>query len=165
MLCIYISISIINCQFCYTIYMLAFNHILAGSIVGAISPAPLVPAVAFTVHFILDVFPHAYGEEPPYTRFLKIQIGVDAIMSVCAILFVLLLFPDRWQIIGVGAFFGLLPDFLWLLWRKGPKWLDTFLDWAHWIQWGERRYGWIFDAFYGMLFCITLYLLAGQPWD
>lgn len=144
--------------------MLAFNHILAGSIVAVVVPAPLVPVVAFASHFVLDLFPHAYGEEPPYSRFLKIQVAVDALASLAVIPILLLLFPDQWLIVGVGAFFGLLPDFLWLAWRKGIKWLDTFLDWAHWIQWGERPYGWIFDAFYGMLMLITLYLLAGQPW-
>lgn len=140
--------------------MLAFNHILAGSIVGAIVPAPVVPVVAFATHFVLDLFPHAHGEEPPYSRFLKIQIAIDALLTVVAIGLVLWLFQDRWFIIGVGAFFGLLPDFLWLLWRRGPKWLDKFLDFAHWIQWGERPYGWIFDAFYGLLMVVILFHLA-----
>lgn len=140
--------------------MLAFNHILAGSIVGAIVPAPVVPVVAFVTHFVLDLFPHAHGEEPPYSRFLKIQIAIDALLTVVAIGLVLWLFQDRWFIIGVGAFFGLLPDFLWLLWRRGPKWLDKFLDFAHWIQWGERPYGWIFDAFYGLLMVVILFHLA-----
>ena len=140
--------------------MLAFNHILAGSIVGAIVPAPAVPAVAFVSHFILDLFPHAHGEEPPYSRFLKVQIAIDAVLTVVAIGLVLWLFQDRWFIVGVGAFFGLLPDFLWLLWRRGPKWLDKFLDFAHWIQWGERPYGWIFDAFYGFVMIVILFHLA-----
>ncbi|USN96391.1 MAG: hypothetical protein H6797_04930 [Candidatus Nomurabacteria bacterium] len=144
--------------------MLAFNHMLAGSIVAVVVPAPLVPVVAFASHFALDLFPHAYGEEPPYSRFLKIQVVIDTLVSLAVILFLLLLFPDKYLIVGVGAFFGFLPDLLWVFWRKGIKWLDKFLDWAHWIQWGERRYGWIFDAFYGMVMCITLYILAGQPW-
>ncbi len=136
--------------------MLAFNHLLAGSIVATIVPAPLVPVVAFSSHFVLDLFPHAYGEEPPYSRFLKIQILIDAAVSLLVIVFLFLLFPKNWLLIMTGSFFGLLPDFLWILWRKGPKWLDKFLDWAHWIQWGERPYGWIFDAFYGMMMVIIL---------
>jgi hypothetical protein len=141
--------------------MLAFNHILAGSIVAVIVPAPLVPIVAFTTHFVLDTFPHAFGEEPPYSRFLKIQIAIDAVISVIAILFLGWLFPpDQWLNIGVGAFFGLLPDFLWIFWRRGPKWLDKFLDFAHWIQWGERPYGWIFDAFYGFIMVAALFALT-----
>lgn len=136
--------------------MLAFNHLLAGSIVATIVPAPLVPVVAFASHFILDLFPHAHGEEPPYSRFLKTQIWIDAVVSVAVLVFLFLLFPDNWPIIMTGAFFGFLPDALWILWRKGPKWLDKFLDFAHWIQWGERPYGWIFDAFYGMTMVIIL---------
>ncbi len=140
--------------------MLAFNHILAGSIVAVITPTPLIPITAFVSHFVLDLLPHAHGEEPPYSRFLKIQIATDAVVSLFAVAFIVWLFPDNWPVIGMGAFFGLLPDFLWLLWRKGPKWLDKFLDFAHWIQWGERPYGWIFDAFYALMMVITLHLLA-----
>ena len=143
--------------------MLAFNHILAGSIVANIVPVPLVPVVAFASHFVLDMFPHAHGEEPPYSRFWKIQLAVDAVVSLLAVVFIIWLFPANWLLVGMGAFFGVLPDVLWLVWRKGLKWLDKFLDWAHWIQWGERPYGWIFDAFYGLVMGITLYLLAGQP--
>jgi len=142
--------------------MLAFNHILSGSIIAVVTPAPLVPFVAVASHFILDTFPHAHGEEPPFSRFLKIQIAADALVSVGALILVFALFPPQWLIVGIGAFFGLLPDFLWLIWKKGPKWLDKFLDWAHWIQWGERPYGWIFDAFYGFLFVFTLFALADK---
>lgn len=140
--------------------MLGFNHLLAGSIVAVIVPAPLVPVIAFTSHFLLDLFPHAHGEEPPFSRFLKIQFGVDAVLCIITIPFLLWLFPDRWFIVGIGAFFGFAPDLLWLFWHRGPKWLDKFLDWAHWIQWGERPYGWIFDALYGFLFTFTLFVLA-----
>lgn len=143
--------------------MLAFNHILSGSIVGLIVPAPFVPLVAFVSHYLLDLMPHAYGEEPPYTRFLKIQIAVDAVVSLLAIVLVVWLFPTRWPLAALGAFFGFLPDALWVFWRKGgPRWFQKFLDWAHWIQWGERPYGWIFDAFYAFAFSFTLFALAGK---
>jgi hypothetical protein len=140
--------------------MLAFNHLLAGSIVAVMTPAPLVPVIAFASHFILDLFPHAHGEEPPFSRFLKIQIYIDVVLCVVTIFFLLWLFPDRWLIVSIGAFFGFLPDALWIFWRKGPKWFDKFLDFAHWIQWGERPYGWIFDAFYAMVMIIALSHLA-----
>lgn len=141
--------------------MLAFNHILAGSIIGAIAPAPLVPVIAFSSHFLMDMIPHAHGEEPPFSRFLKWQIAADALVSLCAIAFIVWLFPDTWLLVGVGAFFGLLPDFLWLLWRRGgPQWLDTFLDWAHKIQWAELRHGWILDSLYGLVFACILFMIA-----
>lgn len=136
--------------------MLAFNHILTGSIIATVVPAPLVPLVAFASHFVLDVLPHSNGEEPPYSRALKIQFAVDAVVSLFIVVLIIWLFPANWFLMGIGAFFALLPDFLWLLWRRGPKWLDKFLDWAHWIQWGERPYGWIFDATYGMVLLIFL---------
>ena len=136
--------------------MLAFNHLMAGSIIATMVPAPLVPIVAFASHFVLDLFPHAHGEEPPYSRFLKTQIAIDAVLSVFVVGLIFWLFPTNWPLIMMGAFFGLLPDFLWIFWKRGPKWLDKFLDWAHWIQWGERPYGWIFDAYYGLIMVILL---------
>jgi len=141
--------------------MLAFNHILSGSIIGLVVPAPLVAPVAFATHFLFDMLPHSFGEEPPFSRRLKIQIGADAAVSVAAIVFVVILFPHKVLLTGLGAFFATIPDALWLFWRRGgPKWFDKLLDFAHWIQWGERPYGWIFDTFYGLMMCITLYLLA-----
>lgn len=141
--------------------MLAFNHILSGSIIGLLVPAPLIAPVAFVTHFIFDMLPHAMGEEPPFSRNLKIQIGIDAVVTVAAIIFVIALFPDKLFIVGLGAFFATVPDALWLFWRRGgPKWFDGMLDFAHWIQWGERPYGWIFDAFYGLMMVITLHLLS-----
>jgi len=143
--------------------MLGFNHLLAGSIVAVIVPAPLVPFVAFASHYVLDLFPHSFGEEPPFSRMLKVQIGIDAVLCVLTLILLFWLFPTIWPIIYVGAFFGFLPDALWIFWKKGgPKWFQSFLDWAHWIQWGERPYGWIFDALYGFLFGFTLFVLAGK---
>ena len=144
--------------------MLGFNHTLAGSIVALITPAPLVPVVAFVSHFLLDLTPH-FGRSDtvyPYTRSFKIWLVWDALLCIAGLAFAISLFPDRWVIICVGAFFGTLPDFLWLLHHKWQPWFDKFLDWAEWIQWGERPYGWIFDVFYGLLFSFILFALAGK---
>lgn len=135
---------------------------LAGSITAVIVPAPLVPLVALVSHFILDLTPH-FGRSNTvyaYTKPFKIWLTIDALLCLAALGFAISLFLDQWLIICIGAFFGALPDFLWLLWHRGPKWLDRFLDWAEWIQWGERPYGWIFDATYGLLMTITLFLLS-----
>lgn len=148
---------------CYTFSMLVFNHMLAGSIVALTVPGPLVPVVAFSSHYLLDMTPHGYGEEPPFSRRLKIQFAADAVVSVITLVFLLCFFPmAQWPAIGIGVFFGVLPDALWAFWRKGPKWLDRILDFSHWIQWGERTYGWIFEAFYGFLFVFTLFALTGR---
>lgn len=148
---------------CYTRGMLLFNHALAGATIGAIIPAPLVAPVAFATHFLLDMMPHAHGEEPPFSRFLKVQIAADLVLTVCALGFLYYIFPeDQRFIIGVGALFGMLPDFLWILWKRGPKWLDKFLDWAHWIQWAEWRHGWAMDALYASLFVYILLLFTDK---
>lgn len=142
--------------------MLGFNHTLAGSIVAVIVPAPLVPIVALVSHFVLDLTPHFGRSETvyPYTKSFKRLLITDGLLCILGMLFATWLFPDEWLIVGIGAFFGVLPDFLWPLWHRGMGWLDKLLDWAEWIQWGERPYGWIFDAFYALMMCITLYLLS-----
>ena len=142
--------------------MLAFNHTLAGSIIAVIAPPPLVPLIALGSHFLLDLTPHFGNSETvkPYTNSFKRLLVLDGFLCIAGLLFAIWLFPAQWFIICVGAFFSVFPDLLWPLWQHGMKWLDKFLDWAHWIQWGERPYGWIFDAFYGVMMAITLYLLA-----
>ncbi|MFZ2544817.1 MAG: hypothetical protein WAW80_02475 [Candidatus Saccharimonadales bacterium] len=144
--------------------MLGFNHVLAGSIIAVITPAPLVPVVALASHFILDLSPHSGDSETryAYSKLFKVQLVIDALLCIASLGLAMWLFPDKWFIAGVGAFFGILPDFLWVMWHKGPKWLDKFLDWANWIQWGERPYGWMFDAFYGMLMILALLKLSGN---
>jgi hypothetical protein len=142
--------------------MLAFNHVLAGSIIAVVTPAPIVPFVALASHFILDLSPHTGDSETRYAynnQFIA-QLIIDALLCLAAIIFAVWLFPSQWLIIGIGAFLAVMPDFLWPLWHHGPKWLDKFLDWAQWIQWGERPYGWIFDVFYGFLMVFTLVVLS-----
>lgn len=142
--------------------MLGFNHVLAGSIIAVITPAPLVPIVALASHFILDLFPH-FGESDtvkPGTKSFRNLLLLDGLLCIGGYLLAVSLFPSQWFTIAIGAFFAAFPDVLWLAWHRGPKWLDRFLDWAHWIQWGERPYGWIFDAFYGMMMAIILFLLS-----
>lgn len=142
--------------------MLGFNHVLAGSIVAVITPAPLVPVAALVSHFLLDLTPH-FGRSKtayPYTRPFKWLLAADGLLCISGFIFALLLFHDKWFIVGAGAFFGLMPDMLWPLWHHGPKWLDKFLDWAEWIQWGERPYGWILDVLYGIFFAVLLYFLS-----
>lgn len=144
--------------------MLGFNHTLAGSIIAILVPAPLVPFVALGSHFILDTTPH-FGETEtiyPYTKSFIGVIVLDGFLCFVALSIAIWLFPDEWPVICIGAFFGILPDFLWPLWHHGPKWLDKFLDWAQWIQWGERPYGWMFDVLYAFLFSFTLFAIAGK---
>jgi hypothetical protein len=142
--------------------MLGFNHTLAGSIVAVIVPAPFIPIVALVSHFILDLSPH-FGFRPqdnPYKKPFVFILILDGLMCIACTLLAMALFPDKWFLVGMGAFFGILPDLFWPLWHKGPKWLDKFLDFAEWIQWGERPYGWIFDALYGFFMIVILYMLA-----
>lgn len=141
--------------------MLGFNHTLAGSIIAVITPAPLVPLVAFVSHFLFDMTPH-FGRHPkiyPYTSSFKKLLVLDAVLCFSALAFAVILFPDKWLIIAIGAFFSTLPDFMWIV--KGKvSFLNTFFHWAEVIQWGERPYGWIFDVTYAMGFTLILWYLS-----
>ena len=153
------------CQFCYTSTMLGFNHVLAGSIIAVITPAPFVPFVALASHFLFDTFPH-FGESKtvyPYTKSFKWLLAIDALACILGLILAIWLFPSQWFIVLIGVFFSASPDFLWLFeHRGGPQWFQRFLVWANRIQWGERPYGWLFDVFYAGLFVFTLFALAGK---
>jgi len=141
--------------------MTGFNHTLAGCIIAVITPAPLVPFVAFASHFLLDATPH-FGRNPqykPYTKKFKRLLVVDAFACTASLLLAIYLFPDKWFILGVGALFSTLPDFMWLL-RGRVDWLRPFFRFAGWVQWGERPYGWIFELLYCGAFVLILLALA-----
>lgn len=141
--------------------MTGFNHTLTGAIVAVVVPAPLVPLAAFVSHFICDAFPH-FGNHPtitPHSRNLKNLIIADGMLCVIALLFAIWLFPDKWFVIGLGAFFACLPDFMWIFKRQlhTPQW---FLRFSSWIQWGERPWGWILELLYAAIFVSLLILLS-----
>ena len=144
--------------------MLGFNHVLTGSIVAVIAPAPLVPFVALASHFLFDTFPH-FGRSKtiyPYTGSFKRLLLADGIACIAGVSLAILLFPHLWLIILIGAFFGAAPDILWIWRNHGPRWFQSFLRFANWIQWGERPYGWVFDVIYGVVFVLILLLLANK---
>lgn len=144
--------------------MLGFNHALSGSIIAVITPAPMVPVVAFVSHYLLDLTPH-YGNDPRLEspKAFKKLLAIDGVLCIGSVIFAIWLFPAQWFMIGVGAFFAVLPDLFWVfLKHRISKSFDKFLDWAGRIQWGERPYGWIFDATYGLLFVLFLISLGGK---
>lgn len=141
--------------------MLGFNHTLAGCIIAVITPAPLVPFVAFASHFLLDMTPH-FGRSKrvyPYTKQFIWMLILDAILCTLSLFIAISLFPDKWMILAIGAFFATLPDFMWLL-KDRVKLLDPFFAFASKIQWAEHPYGWIFDITYGYIFLIILFRIA-----
>lgn len=141
--------------------MLGFNHTLAGSIVAVITPAPLVPAVAFISHLLLDITPH-FGKHQgfkPYNRNFKILLLVDAVLCFGVLFLAWWLFPDKWLIVAIGAFFGTLPDFMWLL-RGKTRLLNGFFILAEKIQIAEHPRGWLMELLYALSFGAGLVWLA-----
>lgn len=148
--------------------MTGTNHTLVGAIIAVTLPPPLVPAVALISHFVLDALPH-FGRHPEinpgdrrhYPKIFKYWLVGDAILCFTALFGAWALFPNKWLIITIGAFFAAGPDFLWLLEPHAKtRWAKKFFAFAKWIQWGERPWGWILEIIYGFLFASLLFTLS-----
>lgn len=141
--------------------MTGYNHTLAGAIAAVALPAPLAPFAALISHFIFDAFPHfgRHDELKPYTSSFVSLLVVDGMLCILALIFALVLFPDKWILILLCTFLSTLPDFLWLLEGRVPR-LEGFFKFAADIQWGERPWGWILEIIYGVIFATILILLS-----
>ena len=138
--------------------MIGFNHALAGSIIGILTPAPFVPVVALASHYLMDMLPH-FGEHTrikPYTRSFKFLLLFDALICFGILATSLYLRPDMYIGIIMGTFFACLPDFLWLIQNKvKTKWGRFYFKFAKKIQWGESPDGWTYEVFaFGLLILI-----------
>ncbi|NLA42790.1 hypothetical protein GX865_01350 [Candidatus Saccharibacteria bacterium] len=141
--------------------MIGFNHALAGVIIAATVPAPLVPVVALASHFLMDALPH-FGNSvifKPYTKAFKRLLLVDAVLCTTILAFSFWLFPDKWWLMIIGTFFATLPDFLWLL-EGRVKWLQRYFAFAKKIQWSETPEGWTYELIYLSLLFLTLSIVA-----
>lgn len=144
--------------------MIGFNHALSGALVAVLTPTEYlvyVPIVAFIVHFILDVFPH-YGRDdtaPVHSKKFNRILMLDAVLSMVFVAIACLLYPDKLLWIGLGAFFAMLPDFLWIFHyyiKVNWKPAKIFFRFAQVIQWGERPWGWSLEILYAMIMLAVL---------
>jgi len=140
--------------------MTGTNHTLAGAIIAVLVPPPLVPLVAFASHFVLDALPHfgnrswmpATGADP-YSRTFKYWLVFDAVGCFAALFGAWWLFPDKWLIITIGAFFAAGPDFLWLFEKYAHgAFARKFYRFAAKIQWAELPWGWVLELLYAAIF-------------
>lgn len=134
--------------------MIGFNHALTGTIIGIITPTPLIPVVALASHFIMDALPH-FGEDSrfkPYTKSFKALLIFDAIICFGTLALGISLRPDMALDIALGAFFATLPDFLWLLESRAKgKLASYYFKFAKRIQRFESPDGWTYEV---MAFCL-----------
>lgn len=130
--------------------MIALNHMLTGTAIAiAVKQPALVVPLAFLSHFVLDSTPH-FGGMPFYEyghRLFPYAMAADGILSITAVATVMWLAPDMAFIIGIGAFFAILPDILWLG-HYVLKWQHWFFRFHQRIQWFERPPGIIVEASY-----------------
>lgn len=140
--------------------MIGFNHALSGALVAVLTPPEYItyiPLIAFILHFVLDMFPH-YGRDdtaPVHSKKFNRILTIDAVLCVVFVALAAWLYPDKIVWIGIGAFFAMLPDFLWVFHyyiKINNKAASMFFKFAEKIQWGERPWGWSLEILYAMMF-------------
>lgn len=141
--------------------MFLTNHALTGAAIGLALPAPeAVVPLAFASHFALDALPHFgmahwsnfQGFQDPRWR----AVGTaDSVLATGVAVGLCLIFPGRALPIALGAFCAMLPDLFYVPEIFFKVRLDKALRrFHHWVQWGERPWGWI----------IELAWAAGMAW-
>jgi hypothetical protein len=143
--------------------MTGVNHALTGAAMGLLFKNPLLVApAAFASHLILDTTPHFGSDWLKHkpNRFRN-WILAEGVGSALVTLIVMALWPQYWFAIGIGAFFAVLPDLLWvfphLLGQKRPT--DAFSRFHSWIQWSETPLGCITElVWFGLVISIFIRL-------
>lgn len=137
--------------------MIALNHTLTGAAIAiAVKQPALAIPLAFLSHFVLDAIPH-FGDVPIYTyghpKFLYIA-AADGLISIGSIWFIMACNPQLALVIGLGAFFAILPDLFWLG-HFARKWKHWFFTFHQKIQWFERPPGIMVEVSY-LIFISTV---------
>jgi hypothetical protein len=143
--------------------MTGLNHTLVGAAVALTFKNPiLIAPIALASHFVCDALPH-FGDHPklkPYNSAFMKYLRIEALLCIAALLFAIALSPTNWFILGLGAAFATLPDFLWPFQHKFPRWTAPFYRFHTVIQWGERSYGWTYEIVYASLLIWLIVVLA-----
>lgn len=93
--------------------MTGTNHMLAGSIIGAVVASPVVIPLAFVSHFMLDMLPH-YGIDDSMKRAEDVVWKFDVVLIIVFSSYVSLVSFDAKAWALVGAVTAVLPDFAWV---------------------------------------------------
>lgn len=134
--------------------MTGSNHIVAGALIAAVIPQPLIAIpLAFLSHFLLDALPH-FGDTEKHSwlnRNFSLILLIDTLISAGFLLTLMVMQPDNWGLMVISGLVAVSPDALWL-----PYYLDELkgITREHgklaklfkWIQWGERPWGLIIEA-------------------
>lgn len=130
--------------------MLGIVHFLTGAGLGAfITNQPVLLAIAFFSHYLLDATPHIDTEtigpeKPPYTRK---QIALFVIDIICTVACILLLYKyrSRWLIIILAGLVAQLPDLMVPLYRFPIMLpLRLFHDLSHWNKNLAKHAAWYY---------------------
>ncbi|HSX44763.1 MAG TPA: hypothetical protein VLF39_01460 [Candidatus Saccharimonadales bacterium] len=143
--------------------MTATNHTIAGALVAATWPRPMLAIpLALASHIALDALPH-FGNTKISRRshqYLAI-LGADSLIALTVLLVVLIVRPSNWQLMLICGVLAASPDLLWLpYWiaelRRQTKSIGPISRFLSWVQWAELPWGWLLELAY---FIIGLTLL------
>jgi hypothetical protein len=94
--------------------MIATNHALSGSLIGALLPLPIAVPVAFASHFVLDAMPH-YGivhRQRNNSATYKLIVFSDTFIALSIAASAALLHKWRMEAFGWWAY---SPDAFWVI--------------------------------------------------
>jgi hypothetical protein len=144
--------------------MIALNHALTGTAIAiAVKQPVLAIPLAFLSHFVLDAIPH-FGDMPFYSYghpLFRYVMAADGLLTVSSVGALMLFNPNLALVIGLGAFFAILPDVFWLG-HYALKWKHWFFTFHQKIQWFERPPGIIVEAAYLVFISTVIAALLGR---
>ncbi|CAN5153769.1 hypothetical protein BH09PAT3_BH09PAT3_5740 [soil metagenome] len=147
--------------------MTATNHVVTGCLVAAVITNPLIALpLAVILHFVLDALPH-YGERGNAGKALgrlKYILPVDALAGLSVMAIVYFQHPEHVFTIIAGGILCASPDLLqipryirYLTTKNAEPYNDPISRFHHYIQWGERPWGYLVEApWFGSMFYLLL---------
>ena len=137
--------------------MFLLNHAVTGFVLAeGIDNQWMLYPVALGSHFVLDALPH-FGLGEDFTSKKLVRIGVvDTVVTIVGGLTYVSIFPEKALPAAIAATLSALPDFGWLLKFKGWAKDNRFFRFHKMIQWGERKYGWIYEAVWTTFMVVLL---------
>ncbi|HEX9153878.1 MAG TPA: hypothetical protein VF809_03595 [Candidatus Saccharimonadales bacterium] len=145
--------------------MIAFDHAITGAVVAFLikRPKAAIP-LAFLSHFCLDAIPHfgnigAFSFNNPT---LLSVVAVDALLTICAIVFVILRAGEYAKIVIVCMFAAMLPDIISIPYMLGIYTQNLLYAFHSSIQWFEHPIGAVSEAAYALIVGNLAYRLVGR---
>lgn len=148
--------------------MTATNHVITGAVIATVVTTPVVAIpLAFGAHFALDALPHMgkAGEiSDAGSKKFAYYLALDASLAASILLSLFLLGVPGWPLLIACGIACASPDLMWMpkfiraqLGHKSKESDNPILRFHTWVQWCERKWGWIVEIFW---FVVMLFVLS-----